>query len=234
MTGKVAVITDASQSIGAGLVAAYRGRGWAVVASARTIKPSDDAEVLAVEGDIADPAIAGRIIGAALERFGRIDTLVNNAGVVIARPFTDYTPADYALVIGVNLTGFFWVTQRAIAEMAIRYGGHVVNVSATLAEAADSGPAVLAALTKGGLAAATRSLAVEYAAFGIRVNAVSPGVIQTPMRPPESHKDLGGRLPRLGRAGQVSDVVDGVLFLESSSYITGEILHIDGGQIAGH
>ena len=234
MTGKVAVITDASQSIGAGLVAAYRGRGWAVVASARTIKPSDDAEVLAVEGDIADPAIAGRIIGAALERFGRIDTLVNNAGVVIARPFTDYTPADYALVIGVNLSGFFWVTQRAIAEMAIRYGGHVVNVSATLAEAADSGPAVLAALTKGGLAAATRSLAVEYAAFGIRVNAVSPGVIQTPMRPPESHKDLGGRLPRLGRAGQVSDDVDGVLFLESSSYITGEILHIDGGQIAGH
>ena len=148
MTGKVAVIADASQSIGAGLVAAYRRRGWAVVASARTIKPSDDAEVLAVEGDIADPAIAGRIIGAALERFGRIDTLVNNAGVVIARPFTDYTPADYALVIGVNLSGFFWVTQRAIAEMAIRYGGHVVNVSATLAEAADSGaPAVLAALT---------------------------------------------------------------------------------------
>ena len=234
MRGKVAVITGASQSIGAGLVAAYRGQGWAVIASAHTIKPSDDAEVLAVEGDIADPAIAGRIIGAALERFGRIDTLVNNAGVVIARPFTDYTPADYALVIGVNLSGFFWVTQRAIAEMAIRYGGHVVNVSATLAEAADSGPAVLAALTKGGLAAATRSLAVEYAAFGIRVNAVSPGVIQTPMRPPESHKDLGGRLPRLGRAGQVSDVVDGVLFLESSSYITGEILHIDGGQVAGH
>ena len=234
MTGKVAVIADASQSIGAGLVAAYRRRGWAVVASARMIKPSDDAEVLTVEGDIADPATGGRIIGAALERFGRIDTLVNNAGVVIARPFTDYTPADYALVIGVNLSGFFWVTQRAIAEMAIRYGGHVVNVSATLAEAADSGPAVLAALTKGGLAAATRSLAVEYAAFGIRVNAVSPGVIQTPMRPPESHKDLGGRLPRLGRAGQVSDVVDGVLFLESSSYITGEILHIDGGRVAGH
>jgi NAD(P)-dependent dehydrogenase (short-subunit alcohol dehydrogenase family) len=235
MTGKVAVITGASQSIGAGLVAAYRGQGWAVVASARTIKPSDDAEVLAVEGDIADPAIAGRIIGAALERFGRIDTLVNNAGVVIARPFTDYTADDYALVIGVNLTGFFWVTQRAIAEMAIRYGGHVVNISATLAEAPDSGaPAVLAALTKGGLAAATRSLAVEYAAYGIRVNAVSPGVIETSLHPPESYEDLGGRLPRLGRARQVSDVVDGVLFLESSSYITGEILHIDGGQVAGH
>jgi NAD(P)-dependent dehydrogenase (short-subunit alcohol dehydrogenase family) len=234
MRGKVAVITGASQGIGAGLVAAYRGRGWAVVASACTIRPSDDAEVLAVGGDIADQATAGRIIGAALERFGRIDTLVNTAGVVIARPFTDYTPADYALVIGVNLTGLLWMTQRAIAEMAIRYGGHVVNVSATPAEAADSGaPAVLAALTKGGLAAATRSLAVEYAAYGIRVNAVSPGIIQTPMYPPDSYEDLGGRLPRLGRAGQVSDVVDGVLFLESSSYITGEILHIDGGQAAG-
>jgi NAD(P)-dependent dehydrogenase (short-subunit alcohol dehydrogenase family) len=235
MTGKVAVITGASQGIGAELMAAYRERGWAVVASARTIKPSDDAEVLAIEGDIADPATADRIIGAALERFGRIDTLVNNAGVVIARPFTDYTPADYALVIGVNLTGFFWVTQRAIAEMAIRYGGHVVNVSATLAEAADSGAsAVLAALTKGALAAATQSLAVEYAAYGIRVNAVSPGIIQTPLYPPDSYEDLGGRLPLLGRAGQVSDVVAGVLFLESSSYITGEILHIDGGQVAGN
>jgi NAD(P)-dependent dehydrogenase (short-subunit alcohol dehydrogenase family) len=235
MTGKVAVITGASQGIGAGLVAAYQGRGWAVVASARTIKPSDDAEVLAVEGNIANPATADRIIGAALERFGRIDTLVNNARVVIARPFTDYTPADYALVIGVNLTGFFWVTQRAIAEMAIRYGGHVVNVSATPAEAADSGaPAVLAALTRGALAAATRSLAVEYAAYGIRVNAVSPGIIQTPVHSPDSYEDLGGRLPPLGRVGQISDVVEAILFLESSSYVTGEILHIDGGQIAGH
>ena len=235
MTGKVAVITGASRGIGAGLVAAYRGRGWAVVASARTIKPSDDAEVLTVEGNIADPATAGRIIGAALERFGRIDTLVNNAGVVIARPFTDYTPADYALVIGVNLTGFFWVTQRAIAEMAIRYGGHVVNVTATLAEVADSStPAVLAALTKGGLAAATRSLAIEYASRGIRVNAVSPGIIETPVHPAGGNGGLGGCLPPLGRAGEVSDVVDGVLFLESSPYITGEVLHIDGGQIAGH
>jgi NAD(P)-dependent dehydrogenase (short-subunit alcohol dehydrogenase family) len=235
MTGKVAVITGASRGIGAGLVAAYRGRDWAVVASARTIKPSDDAEVLAVRGDIADPATAGRIIGAALERFGRIDTLVNNAGVYLSKPFTDYTAADYATVIGVNLTAFFWLTQRAIAEMATRYGGHVVNVSATLAEVADSGtPAALTALTKGGLAAATRSLAVEYASFGIRVNAVSPGIIQTPVHPAESYDGLGGRLPPLGRVGKVSDVVDAILFLESSPYITGEILHIDGGQIAGH
>jgi len=232
---RVAIITGGSQGIGAGLVAGYRARGWAVVASARRIKAPEDPDVLAVEGDIAEPATAERIVDAALARFGRIDTLVNNAGVFLSKPFTDYTADDYALVVGVNLTGFFWVTQRVVAEMASRYGGHVVNISATLAEVANSGtPAVLAALTKGGLAAATRSLAVEYASRGIRVNAVSPGIIQTPVHPPESYQDLGGRFPPLGRAGQVSDVVDAILFLESSPYITGEILHIDGGQTAGH
>ncbi len=235
MTGKVAIITGGSQGIGAGLVAGYRGRGWAVVASARTIKRSEDPDLLTVEGDITEPATADRIIAAALERFARIDTLVNNAGVFISKPFTDYTAADYATVVGVNLTGFFWLTQRAIVEMLTRHGGHVVNVSATLAEVANSGtPAVLTALTKGGLAAATRSLAIEYASRGIRVNAVSPGIIQTPVHPQESYAGLGDRLPPLGRVGQISDVVDAILFLESSPYITGEILHIDGGQIAGH
>jgi len=232
---RVAIITGGSQGIGAGLVAGYRRRGWAVVASARTIKPSEDPDVLTVEGDIVEPATADRIIGDALQRFGRIDTLVNNAGVFISKPFTDYTADDYARITGVNLAGFFWLTQRAIAEMLKRYGGHVVNISATLAEVADSSaPSVLAALTKGGLAAATRSLAIEYASRGIRVNAVSPGIIQTPMYPAESYESLGDRLPPLGRPGQISDVVDGILFLESSPYITGEILHIDGGQIAGH
>jgi len=235
MTGKVAIITGASRGIGAGLVAAYRGREWAVVATARTIKPSEDPDVLTVAGDIADPATTEKIIRGTLGQFGRIDTLVNNSGVYLSKPFTDYTPADYATAVAVNLTGFFWLTQRAIAEMASRYGGHVVTVAATLAEAGDSGaPAVLAALTKGGLAAATRSLAIEYAAYGIRVNAVSPGIIATPLHPADSYEHLGGRLPPLGRVGQVSDVVDGVLFLESSPYITGEILHIDGGQIAEH
>jgi NAD(P)-dependent dehydrogenase (short-subunit alcohol dehydrogenase family) len=238
MTGndrRVAIITGGSQGIGAGLVAGYRRRGWAVVANALTIKPPEDPDVLTVEGDIAKPATADRIIEGALERFGRIDTLVNNAGAFISKPFTDYTAEDYALVVGVNLTGFFWLTQRIIAEMLRRYGGHVVNISATLAEVANShAPSVLAALTKGGLAAATRSLAVEYASQGIRVNAVSPGIIQTPLHPADSYQGLGDRLPPLGRVGQVSDVVDGILFLESSPYITGEILHIDGGQIAGH
>jgi NAD(P)-dependent dehydrogenase (short-subunit alcohol dehydrogenase family) len=235
MTDKVAIITGGSQGIGAGLVAGYRARGWAVVASALKFKPADDPEVLTVEGDIAQPETVERIISTALGRFGRIDTLVNDAGVFISKPFTDYTAADYAVITGVNLTGWFWLTQRAIAEMLARQGGHVVNISATIAEVADSSsPAALTALTKGGLAAVTRSLAIEYAARGIRVNAVSPGIIQTPMHPPESYSDLGGRLPPIGRVGQVSDVVDAILFLESSSYITGEILHIDGGQAAGH
>jgi NAD(P)-dependent dehydrogenase (short-subunit alcohol dehydrogenase family) len=234
-THKVAIITGASRGIGAGLVAGYRRQDWAVVASARTIRSSQDPDLLTVAADITESATAGRIVEAALNRFGRLDTLVNNAGVCIAKPFTGYTAADYAAVVGVSLTGFFWLTQRAIGEMAVRYGGHVVNVSATVAEVADTGtPDVLAALAQGGLTAATRSLAIEYAALGIRVNAVAPGIIQTPMHPAGSSGGRGGRVPPLGRAGQVSDVVDGVLFLESSPYITGEILHIDGGQIAGH
>jgi NAD(P)-dependent dehydrogenase (short-subunit alcohol dehydrogenase family) len=205
-----------------------------VVASARTIASSRDPDLLTVAGDITEPATAGRIVEVALERFGRIDTLVNNAGVFISKPFTDYTAADYAAIAGVNLAGFFRLTQRVIGDMAARYGGHVVLVSAALAEVADSGtPAVLFALTKGGLAAATRSLAAEYASRGIRVNAVSPGVIRTPVHPAGGYEGPGRRLPPLGRPGQVSDVVDGVLFLESAAYITGEILHIDGGQIAG-
>ena len=231
---RVAIITGGSRGIGVGLVAGYRRQGWAVVASARTIKPSEDRDVLTVPGDIAEPATADRIIGGALGRFGRIDTLVNNAGVYISKPFTDYTADDYALVVAVNLTGFFTLTQRAIAEMLTRGSGHVVTITATLAEyATPSEPAVLAALTKGGLAAATRSLAIEHASRGIRVNAVSLGVIQTPMHPPESYAELGDRLPPLGRVGQVSDVVDGILFLEASPFITGEILHVDGGQSAG-
>jgi NAD(P)-dependent dehydrogenase (short-subunit alcohol dehydrogenase family) len=232
---RVAIITGGSQGIGAGLVAGYRGQGWAVVAVARTIKPSEDPDLLTVAGDVTEPATAERIADAALGRFGRIDTLVNNAGVYLSKPFADYTAEDYALVTGVNLAGFFWLTQRVIGDMVQRHSGHVVNISATLAEVADSGsPSVLTALTKGGLAAATRSLAVEYASRGIRVNAVSPGIIQTPVHPAASYQGLGARLPPLGRVGQVSDVVDGILFLESAPYITGEILHIDGGQIAGH
>ena len=232
---KVAIITGGSQGIGAALVAAYRQQGWAVVATSRTIKPSADPDVLTVDGDVSDPATTDQIIGRALDRFGRVDTLVNNAGLYVSKPFTDYTAEDYARVVGVNLTGFFWLTQRAVAEMLNQGGGHVVNITTTLVDnASSSAPSLLTALTKGGLAAATRSLAIEYASRGVRVNAVSPGIIQTPMHPPESYAALGPQLPPLGHVGQVSDIVNGIWFLESSPFITGEILHIDGGQIAGH
>jgi NAD(P)-dependent dehydrogenase (short-subunit alcohol dehydrogenase family) len=231
---KVAVITGGSQGIGAGLVEGYRQRGWAVVASARRFKPAQDPDIVTVEGDIAEPGTADRIIGAAVDRFGHVDTLVNNAGVYISKPFTDYTAADYALITGVNLAGFLWLTQRAITEMLRQGQGHVVNISATIAERPDSGtPAVLTALTKAGLAAAARSLAIEYASRGIRVNAVAPGIIKTPMHPAASYAMPADKLPPLGRIGQVSDVVDAILFLESASYITGEVVHVDGGQAAG-
>jgi NAD(P)-dependent dehydrogenase (short-subunit alcohol dehydrogenase family) len=232
---KVAIITGGSQGIGAGLVAEYRRRGWAVVATSRTIEPDADPAVLTVDGDISETSTTERIISGALGRFGRIDTLINNAGVFISKPFTEYTSDDYARVIGVNLTGFFMLTQRAIVEMLKRGNGHIVNITTTLADYANSStPSVLTSLTKGGLASATKSLAIEYASRGIRVNAVSPGIIQTPMHPAESYDGLGDRLPPVGHVGQVRDIVDGILFLESSPFITGEVLHIDGGQIAGH
>jgi NAD(P)-dependent dehydrogenase (short-subunit alcohol dehydrogenase family) len=230
---RVAVVTGASRGIGAGLVAGYRAQGWAVVANSLHIKPSGDPAVLTVEGDVSEPATAGRIVTGALERFGRIDTLVNNAGVFIGKPFTDYTIEDYQLVVRVNLTGFFLVTQRVIAAMLDSGSGHIVNISTTMTEHAhSSAPALLATLTKGGLVAATRSLAIEYASRGIRANAVSLGVIETPLNPPEAYSALA-KLHPLGRVGQVSDVVAGILYLESSPFVTGEILHIDGGQSAG-
>ncbi len=232
---KVVIVTGGSQGIGAGLVAEYRRRGWAVVATSRTIKPDADPDVLTVDGDISEGATTDRVISGALGRFGRVDTLINNAGVYISKPFTDYTQQDYETVVGVNLTGFFILTQRAIVEMLKQGHGHVVNISATLADYANSSaPSVLTSLTKGGLASATKSLAIEYASRGIRVNAVSPGIIQTPVHPAESYTGLGTQLPPVGHVGQVSDIVDGILFLESSPFITGEILHIDGGQVAGH
>jgi len=231
---KFAVITGASQGIGAALVKAYRDRNYRVVATARSIKPSNDDDVLAVACDIADPKTAERVIPKAMVRFGRIDTLVNNAGIFIARPFTDYSEADFAAALGVNLAGFFRITQLAIAEMEKQGSGHVVQVTTSLVDHAIEGvPSVLASLTKGGLNAATKSLAIEYAKRGIRVNAVSPGVIKTPMHAPETHAALGALHP-VGHMGEINDIVDAILYLESAGFVTGEILHVDGGQSAGH
>jgi len=233
-TQKVAVVTGASQGIGAALVEAYRKLGYAVVANSRSITPSGDAEILTVPGDIADPAVGARVIEQALARFGRVDALVNNAGVFVAKPFTDYTGTDFDLVTGVNLRGFFEVTQRAIAAMLGNGGGHVVNISTSLTDHANSGvPSALASLTKGGLNSVTKSLAIEYAARGVRVNAVSPGIVRTPMHPAETHDALAGMHP-VGRMGEVADIVDAIVYLEGASFVTGEILHVDGGQSAGH
>ena len=231
---KVAVITGASQGIGAGLVKAFLDRDYRVVANSRSIQPSSNPDVLTIAGDISDRSVAERIIKEAIARFGRVDTLVNNAGLFTAKPFTAFTAEDYAQNLAVNLNGFFHITQFAIGEMEKQGSGHVVSITTTLAEhAIDGVPSVLAALTKGGLNAATKSLAIEYAKRGVRVNAVSPGVIKTPMHAPETHGALASLHP-VGRMGDIADIVNGVLYLDSAGFITGEILHVDGGQSAGH
>lgn len=231
---KTALVTGASQGIGAALVEGYRKLGYGVVAVSRTIAPSTDPHIVTVQGDIADRATAERAVAAAVERFGRLDTLVNNAGIFVAKPFTDYTLDDYAAVRAVNLDGFFHVTQLAAARMLTQGGGHVVTITTSLVDNADARvPSVLASLTKGGLQSATKSLAIEYATRGIRVNAVSPGSIKTPMHPEETHETLAGLHP-VGRMGELGDVVDAVLYLENAPFVTGEILHVDGGMSAGH
>ncbi|UJB19727.1 MULTISPECIES: SDR family NAD(P)-dependent oxidoreductase [Lysobacter] len=231
---KVAIVTGASQGIGAGVVQALRDRGYRIVANSRSIKPSNDPDILAVAGDIADRAVAERVIGEGLAKFGRIDSLINNAGVFIAKPFTQYTADDYANVLAVNVAGFFHITQLAVAEMEKQGSGHVVSVTTTLAEhAIDGVPSVLASLSKGGLNAATKSLAIEYAKRGIRVNAVAPGVVKTPMHAPQTHEWLAALHP-VGRMGEIGDIVQAIVYLESAGFVTGEILHVDGGQSAGH
>ncbi|GAB4377898.1 MAG: SDR family oxidoreductase [Elainellaceae cyanobacterium] len=231
---KVAIITGASQGIGAALVKAYRDRNYRVVATSRSIAPSTDDGVIAVPGDIADRKTAERAISEGVSRFGRIDTLINNAGIFIAKPFTKYTQEDYETYLGTNIAGFFHMTQLAIAEMEKQGNGHVVQISTSLVDNPIAGvPSVLASLTKGGLNSATRSLAIEYARRGIRVNAVALGTIKTPMHPIETHAQLDALHP-IGHMGEISDIIDAILYLESANFVTGEILHVDGGQSAGH
>lgn len=230
---KVFVVTGASQGMGAEIVKALRKLDYRVVANSRSIKQSDDKNILSIAGDIGDPSTAKRIISEGIARFGRIDTLVNNAGIYIGKPFTEHTVEDYTAVMNVNMAGFYHITQLAIAEMEKQSSGHVVTVTASISDAPISGIySVLAAMTKGGLNAATKSLAIEYARKGIRVNAVAPGIMKTPMHAPETHEALGAFHP-IGHMGEPSDVADAILFLDSAPFITGEILHVDGGQSAG-
>jgi NAD(P)-dependent dehydrogenase (short-subunit alcohol dehydrogenase family) len=202
--------------------------------ASRALPPSDDDdEYVAIDGDIADAETARRAVDEALDRFGRVDTLINNAGIYIGKPFTEYTADDYLAITAVNLAGFFHITQRAIARMVQQGSGHVVNISTSLVDHADSTrPAALPALTKGGLVAVSRSLAIEYASRGIRVNTVSLGVVKTAAHDPASYEPLA-HLHRIGRVGEVCDVVDAILYLERATFVTGETLHVDGGQMAG-
>jgi NAD(P)-dependent dehydrogenase (short-subunit alcohol dehydrogenase family) len=231
---KVAVVTGASQGIGAGILQAFRNRNCRVVATSRSIKPVDDPDVVTVQGDVSARDTAEKVFKAALERFGRVDTLVNNAGMFMAKPFTAYSQDDYATYLSTNVTGFFHMTQRALELMSKQGSGHVVTITTSLVDQPMSSvPAVLASLTKGALSAATKALAIEYAKSRIRVNAVSPGIIKTPMHPPEAHQALAALHP-MGRMGEVSDIVDAVLYLDGAGFVTGEVLHVDGGQAAGH
>jgi NAD(P)-dependent dehydrogenase (short-subunit alcohol dehydrogenase family) len=231
---KVAVVTGASQGIGAGILQGFRDRNCRVVATSRSIKPVDDPDVVTVQGDVGAPDTAEKVFKAALERFGRIDTLVNNAGMFMAKPFTTYSRDDYAAYMSTNVTGFFHMTQRALELMSKQGHGHIVTITTSLVDQPmTSVPAVLASLTKGALSAATKALAIEYAKSGIRVNAVSPGIIKTPMHPPEAHQALAALHP-MGRMGDVSDIVEAVLYLDGAGFVTGEVLHVDGGQAAGH
>src|SRR5258706_5818491 len=213
---KVAVITGASQGIGAALVQAFRGRIYRVIATSRSIKPNADPDIVTVQGDVADPETANRVFKQALDRFDRIDTLVNNAGMFMAKPFTNYSKDDYAAYMATNVTGSFHMTQSAMEVMNKQGSGHVVTVTTSLVDQPMSSvPAVLASLTKGALNAATKSLAIEYAKNGVRVNAVSLGIIKTPMYPLEAHQFLASLHP-MGRMGEVSDIVDAVMYLESA------------------
>lgn len=232
---KVAIVTGASQGIGAGLVTAYRRLGYAVVANSRNIADGEDPMVLAVPGDIGQPGVGAAVVDAAIARFGRVDTLVNNAGIFVSKPFTEYTDEDYEAVMGVNVRGFFEISRAAVRAMTSREGGgHLVTVSTSLVDQANAKvPAALASLSKGGLNAATKALAVEYADRGIRSNAVALGIINTPMHDPSTHEALAALHP-MGRLGEVDDVVDAIMYLETASFVTGEILHVDGGQSAGH
>jgi NAD(P)-dependent dehydrogenase (short-subunit alcohol dehydrogenase family) len=231
---KAAIITGASQGIGAGLVDAFRHAGYAVLATSRSIPDTDESDLQTVRGDITEAQTAQRVVELTVDRFGRIDSLINNAGIFIGKPFTEYTPEDYAAITAVNLTGFFHITQRVIRQMVTQGAGHIVNITTSLVDHADSNrPSALTTLTKGGLAAVTSSLAIEYASHGVRVNAVALGVIKTPIHDPASYEGMADLHP-LGRIGEISDVADGILYLERATFVTGEILHIDGGQAAGH
>lgn len=242
MSNKTIVITGASSGIGLALAEAYLRRGDNVVGNARTMARLEEAAArlpnaanfLPVAGDVASPATAKAIVDQATQRFGRIDVLVNNAGIFIPKPVTQYTEDDVERMVDTNLKGFFYITQQVVGHMAENRLGHIVNITASVAMQPSSRvPALLPVLIKGGLNQATRALAIELAGQNIRVNAVAPGIIETPMHSPDTHAFLRTLQPT-GRMGQVKDIVDAVTYLTDSDFTTGVVLPVDGGATAGH
>jgi NAD(P)-dependent dehydrogenase (short-subunit alcohol dehydrogenase family) len=236
-TTKTAVVTGASRGIGAGLGEAFLKRGYNVVANSRNITKDNPfaaaANIALVDGDIGQPATAAGIVDTALSRFGRIDVLINNAGVFIPKPFTEYTTDDFNTLVSTTLAGFLYVSQLTVKQMLRQKSGSIINVSTTLADQPIAGVgAAVQIMLKGALNAVTRALAIEYAKEGIRINTIAPGVIDTPMHKPETHDFLKGLHP-VGRMGEIKEVVDAAMFLTDATFTSGEILHVDGGAHAG-
>lgn len=235
-----AIITGASSGLGLSIAKHLADRGYNIVATSRTIHDKHPAlgqiaapGVLAVPGDVGDSATAPRVFQAAVERFGEIDLLVNNAGVFIPKPFAQYEADDLDMLILTNLYGFLHFTRQAVEHMADQGHGHIVNIITSLAEnPIKAVPCAVPILTKGGINAATRALALELADQNIRVNAVSPGIIKTPMHPEENHAFLDTLQP-VGRMGDPEDIARAVLYLQDAGFVTGEILHVDGGAAVG-
>jgi len=234
---QTALITGASSGIGLGLTRGFLAAGFNVVANSRrvttagTLIPSDD--LLLVDGDVGELATARHLIRTAEQRFGTVDVLINNAGIFVPKAFVEYTPEDFLRVVSTNLTGFFYVSQEAARHMQKKGGGQIITITTTLAQQPVAGvTAALTSLTKGGLNAVTRGLAIEYAADGIRVNAIAPGIVDTPMHNPENHESLKHLHP-IPRLATVQEIVEAALFLARATFITGEVLHVDGGAHAG-
>jgi len=230
-------VTGASKGIGAGLVSRFLEEGYNVVGNSRSITKSTNvtasSQLALVDGDIGDSTTAQKVADTAIERFGRIDVLINNAGIFVPKPFTEYTSEDFNSLVSTILGGFFYITQNAIRQMLQQQSGHIVNISTSLVDQPFAGaPCALQLLTKGSLNAVTRALAIEYAAQGIRVNTVSPGVVNTPMHEKDDH-ELLSQLHPIHRLAEISEIVDAILYLTSATFVTGEILHIDGGAHAG-
>ncbi len=238
ITPKTIIVTGGSQGIGSGVVMAFLDRGYNVVATSRNVTKSKElpssSKLALVDGDIGEAATAARVAETAIGTFGSIDALVNNAGIFFTNPFTDYTAEDFKRVVSTNLEGFIYITQLAVKQMlAQKSGGSIVSITAALADNPIAGVnASVAMITKGGLNAITCSLAIEYAKDGIRVNAVAPGSVDTPLHK-NSPKDFLKTLSPMGSVSTVQEIVDAVIYLTEAPHVTGEVLHVDGGAHIG-